>query len=72
MRADSTSQDVGIRLLELARLYQQYRSELTDKAAFKLAMLGNPDLGERYTGQPVRRNAVGAVKEFLVNGGPLP
>ena len=62
----------GIELMELAEVYKQYRPELTDKLALRLAILSNPDLGERYTGQPIRRDAVGAVKQFLVNGGPLP
>ena len=66
------TQDAGIQLLEFAEVYKQYRPELTDKLALRLAILSNPDLGERYTGQPIRRDAVGAVKKFLVNAGPLP
>ena len=64
--------DAGIELLEIAELYKQYRPELPDKAAFKLAILGNPDLGELYTGLPIRRDGLAEVKKFLLDGGPVP
>ena len=64
-------QDAGIELLEIAEIYKQYRPELTDKLALKLAVLGNPDLGELYTGCPVRRDGLAEVKRFL-QGGPFP
>jgi len=64
-------QDAGITLLEIAEVYKQYRHELTDKLALKLAILGNPDLGELYTGCPVRRDGLAEVKRFL-QGGPFP
>jgi hypothetical protein len=64
-------QDAGIELLEIAGIYKQYRPELTDKLALKLAILNNPDLGELYTGYPVRRDALRQVKKFL-QGGPFP
>jgi hypothetical protein len=52
---------------------KQYRPELTDKVALKLAILGNPDLGELYTGCPVRRDGLAEVTgvKFL-QGGPFP
>jgi len=72
MRVDLRKrQDAGIELMEIAEIYKQYRPELTDKVALKLAILGNPDLGELYTGCPVRRDALGQVKKFL-QGGPFP
>jgi hypothetical protein len=59
--------DAGIELWRIAGEYKQYRSELNDKEALRLAMLGNPDLAECYLGCPVRWDAVDAVRQFLVN-----
>ena len=39
-----------IELWNIAEVYKQFRSDLTDKQALKLAMLGNPDLAESYLG----------------------
>ena len=39
-------QDAGIPLLAIAEIYKQHRPELIEKLALKLAILGNPDLGE--------------------------
>ena len=58
----------GIRLWDIAETYKQYRSDLNDKDAFKLAMLSNPELAETYLGCEVRRDAVDEVRQFLVNG----
>jgi hypothetical protein len=55
----------GIDLFMIAEEYKQFRSDLTDKEALKLAMLGNPDLAESYLGCPVRRDAVDEVRKFL-------
>jgi len=72
MRVDLRKrQDAGIELMEIAEIYKQYRPELTDKVALKLAILGNPDLGELYTGCYVRRDGLADVKRFL-QGGPFP
>ena len=72
MRVDlKNKHDAGIMLLEMAEVYKQYRPELTDKMALKLAILGNPDIGELYTGCPVRRDGLAEVKRFLL-GGPFP
>ncbi len=64
--------EAGIELLQIAGVYKQFRPELTDKMALKLAILGNPDLGELYTGLPIRRDGLNEVKRFLLNGGPVP
>jgi hypothetical protein len=55
----------GIELWSIADQYKEFRSDLTDKEALKLAMLGNPDLAESYLGCPVRRDAVDEVRKFL-------
>jgi hypothetical protein len=65
------SHEAGIELLRIAEVYKQYRPDLDDKTALKLAILGNPDLGERYTGLPIRRDGVGEVKNFLPNAGSV-
>jgi hypothetical protein len=58
--------DAGTKLWDIAQLYkQQYRSDLSDQAAFKLALLANPELGELYTGHPVR-DGLAEVKKFLL------
>jgi hypothetical protein len=64
--------DAGIKLLEIAELCKKYRPDLTAKTALKLAILANPKLGELYTGLPIRRDGFGEVKNFLLNGGPVP
>jgi hypothetical protein len=52
-------QKAGIELWRVVEEYKQFRSDLTDKETFKLAMLlGNPDLAESYLGCPVRQDAV--------------
>jgi hypothetical protein len=58
----------GINLWDIAEQYKQFRSDLSDKDAFRLAMLGNPDLAETYLGCEVRRDAVDEVKRYLLNG----
>jgi hypothetical protein len=58
--------DAGIELWKLAQIFKQYRSDVTDQMALRLAILANPDLGEIYLGSPVRRDAVGEVKKFLL------
>lgn len=55
----------GIELWRVAEEYKQFRSDLDDNEALKLAMLGNPDLAESYLGCPVRRDAVDEVRKFL-------
>ena len=66
------SHEAGIELLRIAEVYKEFRPELDDKTALKLAILGNPDLGERYTGLPIRRDGVGEVKNFLLNDDSVP
>jgi hypothetical protein len=66
------SHEAGIELLRIAEVYKEFRPELDDKTALKLAILGNPDLGERYIGLPIRRDGVGEVKNFLLNDGSVP
>jgi hypothetical protein len=65
-------QQSGIDLLRIANGFKKYRPELSDQTAFKLAMLGNPDLGETYSGFAIRRDAVEQVKSFVFNGGDFP
>jgi hypothetical protein len=73
MRANARrSHDAGIELLKIVELYKQFRPELDDKTALKLAILAHPDLGERYTGLPIRRGGGREVKNFLLNGGSVP
>lgn len=57
--------EAGIELWDIAGVYKQFRSDLSDKQAFKLRDVGQPYLAERYLGCPVRRDAVGEVREFL-------
>jgi len=57
--------EAGIQLWNIAEVYKEFRSDLTDKQALKLAMLGNPDLAQSYLGCPVRQDAVDEVREFL-------
>src|SRR5215813_13375948 len=59
--------EAGIELSRIAEVYKQFRSDLSDKEALKLAMLGNPDLAEPYMGCPVRWDAVDEVRKFLTN-----
>src|SRR5215831_3582847 len=59
--------EAGIELSRIAEVYKQFRSDLTDKEALKLAMLGNTDLAEPYLGCPVRWDAVDEVRKFLTN-----
>jgi hypothetical protein len=60
-------EEAGIELWRIAGEYKQSRSDLNDKEALKLAMLGNPELAECYLGRPVRRDAVYEVRKFLAN-----
>jgi hypothetical protein len=60
-------QKAGIDLFRIAEEYKQFRLDLTDKQALKLAMLGNPDLAEHYLGCAVRWDSVDDVKKFLTN-----
>jgi hypothetical protein len=62
------SHNAGIELLDIAEQYKEFRPDLNDKQALKLAMIGNPDLAEIYLGCEVRRDAVDDVKKFLANG----
>src|SRR5437762_5057223 len=55
----------GLELYEKAQEYKQRRPDLSDQAAFKLAVLQNPVLAEQYSGFPVRRDAVDDVENFL-------
>jgi len=55
----------GIELWNIAEQYKQFRPDLNDKTAFKLAMLGNPEVAESYLGCAVRRDAVDEVRKFL-------
>ena len=58
--------DAGAELWNIAQLYKrEYRSDLSDQDALKLAMLANPELGELYIGQPVR-DGLAEVKKFLL------
>ena len=59
--------EAGIELSRIAEIYKQFRSDLSDKEALKLAMLGNPNLAEPYLGCPVRWDAVDEVRKFLTN-----
>ena len=58
----------GIELYEKAQEYKQRRPDLSDQAAFKLAVLQNPVLAEQYSGFPVRRDAVDDVDRYLDEG----
>ena len=58
--------DAGAELWNIAQLYKrEYRSDLSDQDALKLAMLANPELGELYIGHPVR-DGLAEVKKFLL------
>ena len=59
----------GIELSEKAQEFKQRRPDLSDQAAFKLAILQNPISAEQYGGFPVRRDAVDDVDRYL-NEGP--
>ena len=58
-------EEAGIELWRIAGEYKQSRSDLSDKQALKLAMLGNPELAECYLGRPVRRDGAYEVAKFL-------
>jgi hypothetical protein len=58
----------GVNLLRIAKNYQEIRPELSDKEAFKLALLSNPVLAEQYTGFPVRRDGAAEVAKFMHQG----
>ena len=58
-------EEAGIELWRIAGEYKQSRSDLSDKQALKLAMLGNPELAECYLGCPVRRDSIDEVRQFL-------
>jgi hypothetical protein len=61
--------EAGTKLWAMAQLYKrQYRSDLSDKVALQLAMLANPELGELYTGCPIRRDGMAEVKKVLLGG----
>ena len=57
--------NAGIELLRVAVIIKQYRTDLSDQQAFKLAMLSNPKLAEAYIGCPVRQDGFDDVKKFL-------
>jgi hypothetical protein len=59
------SHKAGIQLLDIAEQYKEFRPDLNDKQALKLAMLANPELGESYLGCAVRCDAVDEVRKFL-------
>ena len=59
--------EAGIELQRIADQYKEYRSDLTDMEALKLAMLSKPALAERYLGRPIRRDGFDDVKKFLTN-----
>jgi len=59
-------EEAGIELWRIVGEYKLSRSDLNDKQALKLAMLGNPELAECYLGCPVRRDAVDEVRKFLL------
>jgi hypothetical protein len=67
MKSAEKSHRAGIELLQIAEQYKQYRTDLKDKEALKLAMLGNPDLAEDYLGYPVRHDAVNDVIKYLTS-----
>jgi hypothetical protein len=61
----------GARLWAIAEEYKEYRADLTDKMAFKMALLSNPDLAESYLGHPVRRDGHAQVIRILYSAMPL-
>jgi hypothetical protein len=69
MRAQESK--AGIRLWAIAREYKEYRTDLTDKMAFRMALLSNPDLAESYLGHPVRRDGHAQVIRILYSPTPL-
>lgn len=58
--------NAGIELLNIAKLYKEYRPDLNDQTLLRLAILDNPELGESYLARPVRRDAVDEVRKFLL------
>jgi len=46
----------GIMLWEQTRIFKERQPELSDRAAFRLALDDNPTLAEQYTGFPMKRN----------------
>jgi hypothetical protein len=71
MRPEERSQKAGLQLWQVAEEYKGYRADLTDKMAFKLALLSNPDLAESYLGHPVRRDGHAEVVRILYSPVPL-
>ena len=69
--AAQKNHEAGIRLWEIAEEFKQYRSDLNDKMAFKLALLANPNLAERYLGHPVRRDGHADIVRILYSPTPL-
>lgn len=65
------SHEAGIQLWEVAEEFKQYRADLTDRMAFKLALLSNPNLAESYLGQPVRRDGRAQITRILYSPVPL-
>ena len=45
----------GIMLWEQTRIFKERQPELSDRAAFRLALQNNPTLAEQYTGFSMRR-----------------
>jgi hypothetical protein len=63
--------EAGIQLWEAAQQFKQYREDLTNEMAFKLAILNNPILGELYLGYPVRRDGKADIQRILYSPFPL-
>jgi hypothetical protein len=73
MRASAAERrhEAGVQLWQEAEQFKQYREDLTNEMAFKLAILNNPILGEMYLGQPVRRDGKADIQRVLYSPFPL-
>jgi hypothetical protein len=72
MRANADRVTMRNRAVENRRALQTISARVGRQDGFELAILGHPDLGERYTGLPIRRGGGREVKNFLLNGGSVP
>jgi hypothetical protein len=63
--------EAGIQLWQEAEQFKQYRDDLPDDMALKLAILNNPILGELYLGRPVRRDGKADIQRILYSPYPL-
>jgi hypothetical protein len=59
------SHEAGMHLTRYAAEFKRRKPLLSDKEAFRLAMLAQPDLAEEYTGYPVRRDGANEIIKYM-------